>query len=147
MLSNKKKCTDFLFKLSQWAPCGLRAWRNLKEMVKKNSLCWGGQKSASILMLLITMDLADSEGDMANLTKVVEDFLTHTGDFKEKTNLLSDCIGTCYLRIDLKLVQNCVWRSFLQIIWKKTLIIIYYYQTKRNKLVFHSNVAFELLVN
>ena len=27
-------------------------------------------------MLLITMDLADSEGDMANLTKVVEDFLT-----------------------------------------------------------------------
>ena len=67
---------------------------------KTNSLCWGGQKSASILMLLITMDLADSEGDMANLTKVVEDFLTHTGDFKEKTNLLRDCIGTCYLRRD-----------------------------------------------
>ena len=44
-------------------------------------------------MLLITMDLADSEGDMANLTKVVEDFLTHTGDFKEKANLLRDCIG------------------------------------------------------
>ena len=53
-------------------------------------------------MLLITMDLADSEGDMANLTKVVEDFLTHTGDFKEKTNLLRDCIRTCYLRRDLK---------------------------------------------
>ena len=59
-------------------------------------------------MLLITMDLADSEGDMANLTKVVEDFLTHTGDFKEKTNLLRDCIGTCYLRRDVKLIQNCV---------------------------------------
>ena len=56
MLSNKKKCTDFSFKLSQWAPCGLRAWTNLKEMAQKtNSLCWGGQKSASILMPLITI--------------------------------------------------------------------------------------------
>ena len=90
LLSNKKKCTDFSFKLSQWAPCALRSWTNLKEMAQKtNSLCWGVQKSASILMLLITMDLADSEGDMVNLTKVVEDFQTHTGDLKEKTNLFT----------------------------------------------------------
>ena len=35
MLSNKKKFTDFSFKLSQWAPCGFSAWTNLKEMAQK----------------------------------------------------------------------------------------------------------------
>ena len=48
------------------------------------------------------MNLVATDKDMANLCIVVKDFLALTGDPKQKTGLLCDCIQTCYLRRDLK---------------------------------------------
>ena len=49
------------------------------------------------------MHLVDGEKDMNNLSRVVEDFLAHSGDTNHtKQSLLCACIETCYLRGDLK---------------------------------------------
>jgi len=52
--------------------------------------------------ILRYMDLVDSEKEMSNLSRVVEDSLAQAGDPKHKTKLLCNCIETCYLRGDLK---------------------------------------------
>ena len=53
-----------------------------KEFYKKRGI--EGLRSYDILNF---MNLAESEEDMANLTRMVKDFLAHAGDLKEKTSL------------------------------------------------------------
>ena len=60
------------------------------------------------------MGLVDCEKDMANLSIIVEDFLAHPGDFKDKTRMLCNCIQTCYLRRDLKYSRILSEGAFFQ---------------------------------
>ena len=52
--------------------------------------------------ILNFMNLVEGEKDMTDLYRVVEDSLAQAGDPKHKTQLLCNCIQTCYLRGDLK---------------------------------------------
>ena len=64
--------------------------------------------------ILNFMDLVDSEKDMTNLSIVLKDFLAHDGDPKHKTGLICGCIGTCYLRGDLKYSRLLSEGAFFQ---------------------------------
>ena len=69
-----------------------------------------GLRSIDILNF---MDLVDGEKDMANLSRVVEDFLAQAGDTNHtKQSLLCKCIQTCYLRGDLKYSRLLKIRTF-----------------------------------
>ena len=61
-----------------------------------------GIKNLRKYEILNYMGLVDCEKDMANLSIIMEDFLAHPGDLKDKPRMLCNCIQTCYLRRDLK---------------------------------------------
>ena len=60
------------------------------------------------------MGLVEGEKDMTNLYRVVEDSLAQAGDPKHKTQLLCNCIQTCYLRGDLKYSRLLSEGAFFQ---------------------------------
>ena len=64
--------------------------------------------------ILNYMALVQGEKDMANLSRVVEDSLAQAGDPKEKLNILSQCIRTCYLRGDVKYSRLLSEGAFFQ---------------------------------
>ena len=89
-----------------------------KEFYKKRGL-----ESLKRYDILNFMHLAESEEDMANLTRMVEDFLGHTGDLKDKTNLVCKSIQTCYLRRNLKYSRLLSGGAFFQTFDKNPIAI------------------------
>ena len=93
-----------------------KAGRNITK-IKDNFL--KSYKERGIKDLNITyikknfMHLVEGEKDMANLSRVVEDFLAQAGDTNHtKQSLLCKCIQTCYLRGDLKYSRLLKIRTF-----------------------------------
>ena len=78
--------------------------------------------------ILKFMDLVDGEKDMNNLSRVVKDFLAQPGDTKHKTNLLCDCIQTCYLREDLKYSRTLSEGAFFQYFDKSPIAVLTHLQ-------------------
>jgi hypothetical protein len=74
------------------------------------------------------MDLVDGEKDMANLSRVVEDFLAEADDPKHKVNLLCDCIRTCYLRGDVKYSRTLSEGAFFQYFDQSPIAVLNHFQ-------------------
>ena len=74
------------------------------------------------------MALADGKKDMANLSIVVEDFFAQPGDSKHKTKLLCCCIGTSYLRGDLKYSRTLSEGAFFQTFDKSPIAVLTHLQ-------------------
>jgi tetratricopeptide (TPR) repeat protein len=78
--------------------------------------------------ILNFMDLSEGEKDMANLSRVVEDFFVNAGDPKQKQNLLTACINTCYLRGDVKYSRTMSEGTFFQTFDKNPMAVLTQFQ-------------------
>ena len=81
----------------------VNAGKNIVKIKEKimASYEWEGIEGIRRQEILNFMSLVEDDKDMANLTRVVKDYLAHA-DPKHKTKLISGCLQTCYLRKDLK---------------------------------------------
>ena len=91
-----------------------------------------GIKDLKRYHILNFMNFVEGEKDMANLSKVVEDFLAQAGDLKHNTNLLSSCIQTCYLRGDLKYSRIFSGGAFSQYFDKHPIAVLTHLQSLYN---------------
>jgi hypothetical protein len=91
-----------------------------------------GIKDLKRYHILNYMNLVEGEKDMANLSKVVEDFLAQAGDPKHKQSLLCDCIQTCYLRGDLKYSRIFSGGAFSQYFDKHPIAVLTHLQSLYN---------------
>ena len=79
--------------------------------------------------ILFFMHLVDSEKDMDNLCRVLEDYLANaTPDPESKKNIFSACIGTCHLRSDLKYSRILSQGAFFQTFDKNPYAILTHFQ-------------------
>jgi len=106
------------------------AGKNIVKIKEKimDSYKWEGIEGIRRQEILKFMDLAEDEKDMANLSRVVKDYLAHAGDPKHKRKLLCRCIETCYLRKDLKYSRLLSEGAFFQTFDQNPLAVQVHFQ-------------------
>jgi len=106
------------------------AGKNIVKIKEKimDSYKWEGIEGIRRQEILKFMDLAEDEKDMANLSRVVKDYLAHAGDPKHKRKLLCRCIETCYLRKDLKYSRLLSEGAFFQTFDQSPLAVLTHLQ-------------------